>query len=156
MSEPVSEKDAQNQEGSPSASAAHSRRAARAPIALKVEYHKLNTFFSDYTKNISKGGTFIKTERPLPLGTEFVFRLHIPSRSEAVELRGAVAWINTKARLERPEQADPGMGIQFVYENDAEKKELEDIVEALMKDTLGEHIYRKLLEGPSAGAVEKK
>ena len=45
------------------------RREARAPIELKVEYKRLNTFFYDYTKNISKGGTFIKTEKPLDVGT---------------------------------------------------------------------------------------
>ena len=48
---------------------------ARAPIELKVDYKKLNTFIADYTKNISKGGTFIKTDRPLKVGTEFVFKL---------------------------------------------------------------------------------
>ena len=45
------------------------REAPRQPIELKVEYKRLNTFFADYTKNISKGGTFIKTNRPLPVGT---------------------------------------------------------------------------------------
>ena len=41
------------------------RESARVPIELKVEYKKLNTFFADYTKNICKGGTFIRT--PLEL-----------------------------------------------------------------------------------------
>src|SRR5690348_1888069 len=36
------------------------RDGPRVPIELKVEYKKLNSFFADYTKNISKGGTFIK------------------------------------------------------------------------------------------------
>ena len=31
----------------------------RHAIELKVEYKRLNSFFADYTKNISKGGTFI-------------------------------------------------------------------------------------------------
>jgi hypothetical protein len=47
------------------------RREQRAPIELKVEYKRLNTFFYDYTKNISKGGTFIKTDKPLDIGTVF-------------------------------------------------------------------------------------
>ena len=62
--------------------AARRRRAThrdvRRPIELKVEYKRLNTFFADYTKNISRGGTFIKTARPLPIGTEFLFKLFIP------------------------------------------------------------------------------
>ena len=45
------------------------RFGMRAPIELKVEYKRLNTFFADYTKNISRGGTFIATDKPLPVGT---------------------------------------------------------------------------------------
>jgi len=41
------------------------RDGARPPIEPKVEYKKLNTFFADYTKNICKGGTFIRTKKPL-------------------------------------------------------------------------------------------
>ena len=48
------------------------RQAVRAPIELKVDYKKLNSFFADYTKNISKGGTFIKTKKPLPIGTRLL------------------------------------------------------------------------------------
>jgi len=51
------------------------RGDSRAPIELKVEYKRLNSFFADYTKNISRGGSFIGTEKPLPVGTEFVFAL---------------------------------------------------------------------------------
>src|SRR3954465_5272895 len=64
------------------------RREARAPIELKVEYKRLNTFFYDYTKNISKGGTFIKTEKPLAIGTIFLFKLMIPNQTEPLALRG--------------------------------------------------------------------
>ena len=31
------------------------REHGRAPIELKVDYKKLNSFFADYTRNISKG-----------------------------------------------------------------------------------------------------
>ena len=41
------------------------RLAYRAPIELKVEYKRLNTFFADYTRNISRGGTFIGTDKPV-------------------------------------------------------------------------------------------
>jgi type IV pilus assembly protein PilZ len=68
------------------------RYAFRAPIELKVEYKRLNTFFADYTKNISRGGTFIGTDKPLPIGTEFVFALGVPNMVEPVRLRGKVIW----------------------------------------------------------------
>jgi len=121
----------------------------RAPIELKVEYKKLNTFFADYTKNISKGGTFIKTDRPLKVGTEFVFKLFVPNRSEPFTLRGSVAWIHSN---ETPPPAhiqptpDRGMGIRFLYSDDSQKRAFESVVEDLIKDSLGELLYKKLME----------
>ncbi len=121
------------------------RRFIRAPIELKVEYKKLNTFFADYTRNISKGGTFIKTERPLPVGTEFLFRLVIPRIPQPVEIRGQVVWVNELGAPTNPEVPDPGMGIRFVYRDDREREEFERMVEGMLRESLGEHLFRKLL-----------
>ena len=118
----------------------------RAPIELQVEYKKMNTFFSDYTKNISKGGTFIKTDRPLKIGTEFVFRLVIPALEEPVEIRGRVAWVNTASEQQRPEVDDLGMGIRFIYDDGGQRERFEGIVEDLMRESLGEVVYRRLLD----------
>ena len=122
------------------------RQHLRAPIELKVEYKKMNTFFSDYTKNISKGGTFIKTDRPLKVGTEFVFKLFVPAQEDPFTLRGQVAWVNTEAESQRPEVAEHGMGIKFLYTDDAQKQKFEDLVEDMMKSALGDVVYKKLLE----------
>src|SRR5215471_4338775 len=65
----------------------------RAAISLRVDYKRINTFFADYTKNISKGGTFIRTTKPLDIGTEFVFVLSVPSYNKQLELRGEVMWV---------------------------------------------------------------
>lgn len=122
------------------------REHPRAPIELKVEYKKMNTFFSDYTKNISKGGTFIKTERPLKVGTEFVFKLAIPALEEPFEIKGRVAWINSEGEQQRPEVEERGMGIKFVYDDDGQRATFERIVEELMQRSLGDVVYKKLLE----------
>ena len=115
------------------------RRAhSRAPIELKVQYLKLNSFFSDYTKNLSKGGIFIKTPRPLPIGTRFLFKLSIPTRSEPFEIPGEVRWSN-------PEGEDQGMGIQFVYEDESQREQFESMVEGMMVEKLGRELTEKLL-----------
>jgi type IV pilus assembly protein PilZ len=121
------------------------REHIRAPIELKVEYKKLNTFFADYTKNISKGGTFIKTERPLPVGTEFLFRLFIPTQDKPFEIRGQVVWLNEEGNISHPEVAEMGMGIRYVYRDDRQRDDFYAMVEALMRDSLGDHLLRKLL-----------
>src|SRR5277367_3688894 len=68
----------------------------RAAITLKVDYRRLNSFFADYTKNISKGGTFIRTSKPLDVGTEFVFVLSLPSHNAQLALKGEVVWVVTE------------------------------------------------------------
>src|SRR5262249_25956487 len=72
------------------------REHERAAITLRVDYKRMNTFFADYAKNISKGGTFIKTTKPLDVGTEFVFVLSIPARQEQLQLLGEVMWTVTE------------------------------------------------------------
>jgi type IV pilus assembly protein PilZ len=121
------------------------RSHLRAPIELKVEYKKLNTFFADYTKNISKGGTFIKTDRPLPVGTEFLFKLSLPKRPQPFVLKGLVVWINQPAAVQNPEVKDMGMGIRFVFADISEREGFEGEVERLMIESLGPDLYEKLV-----------
>ena len=119
------------------------REGGRAPIELKVEYKKLNTFFADYTRNISKGGTFIRTDRPLDVGTEFVFALSIRGLAEPLRLRGRVKWIVAPADATADSPA--GMGIEFQYTDDAERRSTETVVEQLMAKELGDELSAKLL-----------
>lgn len=119
------------------------RSNPRAAIELSVEYKRLNTFFADYTRNISKGGMFIGTDRPLAVGTEFVFSLSIRGLPEPLRLRGQVKQIVTPA--EATEGSPPGMGIEFQYDSEAERVATESIVEQLMVSELGETLASKLL-----------
>jgi type IV pilus assembly protein PilZ len=128
------------------------RREARAPIELKVEYKRLNTFFYDYTKNISKGGTFIKTERPLGIGTVFLFKLMLPAQDEPLALRGEVRWIVKEGEPLPPQAAaghEPGMGIKFVYDSADQRRDLEKLVERMMVDSLGQLIFSRLVKPSS-------
>jgi type IV pilus assembly protein PilZ len=118
---------------------AEQREHSRAPIELKVDYKKLNSFFADYTKNISKGGTFIKTRKVLPVGTRFLFRLSVPSRPAPFELNGDV--VRAAATGE-----EPGMGIRFVWADELERIEFERLVEQLMESSLGPQVTQNLLK----------
>jgi type IV pilus assembly protein PilZ len=122
------------------------RQDSRAPIELKVEYKRLNTFFYDFARNISKGGTFIKTSKPLPVGTVFIFKLFVPSLSEPLVLRGEVRWSRREEDLaEDPgQEGEAGMGIRLVYEDEEERRSVERAVEKLMVESLGPRIYAHL------------
>lgn len=131
------------------------RKSVRAPIELKVAYEKLNTFFADYTKNISKGGTFIRTDKPLPMGTEFLFRLQVPGLAEPLSLRGEVRWRVCEGEpVPQGVAADheAGMGIRFVFANEAERRAVADAVEKLMIESLGQLIYSKLMASEKGGS----
>jgi len=122
------------------------RSDIRRPIELKVEYKRLNTFFADYTKNISRGGTFIKTRRPLPIGTEFLFKLFVPGRDEPLTIHGEVHRIVTDVDIDHDGTPDEGMAIKFVYREGDPQVEIARIVEGLMTDSLGPRLYAKLMD----------
>lgn len=116
------------------------RAHPRIPIELRVDYPKLNAFFADYTRNISKGGTFIRTKQPLPKGTRFVFRLSVPTLNEPILLEGEVAWTRGEG-----EGGDSGMGIRFLYADQEARSRVERMVEKLMAENLGAALSQKLL-----------
>jgi type IV pilus assembly protein PilZ len=113
----------------------------RSPIELKVEYKRLNTFFADYTKNISRGGTFIKTTRPLPVGTEFLFKLFVPGRDTPLTIHGEVQRIIDESAGE-----DAGMAIKFVYREGDPQIEIARVVEQMMTASLGPRLYARLMD----------
>jgi type IV pilus assembly protein PilZ len=125
----------------------------RSPIELKVEYKRLNTFFSDYTKNISRGGTFIKTNRPLDIGTEFLFKLFVPQLEGPLCIHGQVQWVISEADAAAGVGGHdhPGMGIRFVYREGARREDIERVVEKLMVDSLGQRLYSRLMAHAQRG-----
>ena len=56
--------------------------------------------------NLSSGGTFIRTDSPLPIGTSVEMTFEVPSRFMQVEAKGTVTWVIR-------EQGEVVMGIEF-------------------------------------------
>jgi type IV pilus assembly protein PilZ len=115
------------------------REHARMPIELEVRYGKLNSFFSDYTRNISKGGAFIETRNPLPPGTRFLFKLSVPGCGEPFQVGGEVLRTETGER-------GGGMAIRFTWSDAEARAAFEQAVEKLMADSLGPVVAAGLLE----------
>jgi type IV pilus assembly protein PilZ len=114
-----------------------------APIELQLDYQRLNTFFADYVKNISRGGTFVGTRKPLPVGTHFVFVLGVPQLEAPLRFDGKVMWVTS---TEDASKANPaGMGIEIEYATEEEKNRVKRGVEALMREELGEKLTQRLL-----------
>jgi len=71
------------------------------------------------TTNISRGGMFIRTDRPYPLRTTFPFRLTLDDASilEGVAL---VRWVQDQKSVAHP----MGMGIEFIDMKEVDKNRL--------------------------------
>lgn len=112
------------------------------PIELKVEYKRVNTFLSDFCKNISRNYTFIKTKNPLPVGTKFLFRIVVPGIDEPLIIKGYVEKVVQPDEAEEGKSA--GMDIQFEYKEDVEREAIFMRVNALIDDSLGFRLGEKI------------
>ena len=105
-------------------SAVERRSHFRFPTHLQVRFSSGKELRSACLQNISEGGIFIATERPLDLGS----RLHLAiSNSEVageVELHGTVKWVRSAPDVEGP----AGMGICFDGISDEQRVAIRDVV----------------------------
>lgn len=81
-----------------------------APPQVRVEYANVEDFLVDYTSNQTIGGMFIKTSKPMDIGTQFRLRIQLPGGRRPIEAEAEVRWT-----LPRDVAAPmtPGMGVRF-------------------------------------------
>jgi uncharacterized protein (TIGR02266 family) len=85
------------------------RRDSREPVTLFVEYDGADDLVGDFTENLSSGGTFVATNRELPIGTHINLVLSFPGLLEPIAIEGTVRWKRPEAGTE----GDAGAGIEF-------------------------------------------
>jgi uncharacterized protein (TIGR02266 family) len=85
------------------------RRAAREAVALFVEYDGADDLVGDFTDNLSSGGTFVTTNRSLPVGTHVQLVLSFPGLLEPIAIEGTVRWTRGDNAA-----GDAGAGIEFL------------------------------------------
>ena len=122
------------------------RESGRAAIELPIEYERLNALLADYTLNISRGGTFIRTDRPLGVGTRLSFTIRAPSLEEPIVLPGAVRWVVEPDRADADHPA--GMGIAFVFDSPEQRDSVAARLDRLMVRALGPAAFEKLMGKP--------
>src|SRR4029079_13862973 len=91
------------------------RRDTREPVTLFVEYEGADDLVGDYTENLSSGGTFVATNRELPIGTQIKLVLSFPGLLEPIAIAGNVRWTRGNKRdTELLNEGDEARaGIQF-------------------------------------------
>lgn len=89
------------------------RDLLRIEMRVEVEYKTFDQFYREYTKNISKGGLFIKSERIWPPQTALEISLKLPELEQTLNLVGEVVHV-IEPELAKAHGWESGMGVQFV------------------------------------------
>ena len=87
-----------------------SRKEARVQKTLALMFKDRQSFIKAYTGNISKGGLFIRTERPLKEGEQFLLKLQLPGHPDPIKANCEVSWAREQSDIEK---RPPGMGVKF-------------------------------------------
>jgi uncharacterized protein (TIGR02266 family) len=82
------------------------RQHQRLPAALTVIFESRGDLQEHQVTDVSTGGLFVKTDCPLPIGTELALKVILPPNNLAVSVQGRVTWVREKNGAE-------GMGIKF-------------------------------------------
>jgi uncharacterized protein (TIGR02266 family) len=112
-------------------SADNKRRATRLHHEIPVAYRSVGSFLTDWATNISHGGLFINTRKPLPVGTEVKILVQLPGASFPFNLQGRVTRVT---EFDNRANLVPGMGVEFTGVDEAQQRQIQDFVERLRKD----------------------
>ncbi len=111
--------------------AQNKRRALRLHHEIPVAYRSVGSFLTDWATNISQGGLFINTRKPLPVGTAVKILVQLPGASFPFQLEGRVTRVT---EYDNHANMVPGMGVEFTDVDDAKRREIEAFVERLTRE----------------------
>jgi molecular chaperone DnaK len=102
---------------------------AKKPARLKLSYKNPSSVAREYMENLSKGGSFVKTSKPLAVGRQVTIEVRVPSiADDPIVIPGVVTWSSRDLDALGPDEV-PGMGIEY---------SLDDITRAALEARLGD------------------
>lgn len=94
-------------------------------VTLLVDYADGQDLVSDYTENLSMGGTFVLTERTVVLGSRVQLLLSCPGLIDPIPLTGVVRWQRAGTGVET------GVGVQFEPYDETVRRRLSAIMDSI-------------------------
>ena len=93
---------------------ADTRKDKRAPVSLKVRFKSatVDEFIEQYSRDVSRGGIFIKSGQPMAVGTLLKFQFQLKDESPLIKGVGRVVW--TRKEDDATSEQPAGMGIKFI------------------------------------------
>lgn len=100
------------------------RTSRRLLCEIEISYRSNEDFINEFTEDISEGGTFIRTTRLLPVGSDVECKLKPPGYLLGIKLRSRVAWVKNTGRPH-------GMGLEFMFDSDRKRNKLRRVISKL-------------------------
>ncbi len=116
----------------PPARSLDTRQHPRYEVSFPVDCSTRQFFFSNHVRNISRGGLFLRSDRPLPVNEEVSLVLHLPGTEKSIFATGRVIWNHDIASASP--RAAPGSGIRFVGMTASDRAALESYLAGLPQD----------------------
>jgi type IV pilus assembly protein PilZ len=107
-------------------------RAPRVEYELPVAYSSVSGFVTDWATNLSRGGLYINTDKPLPVDTVVRLLVTLPGAHFPVELKGRVTRVNAMGAVAANQS--PGMAVEFVDVDDEKRSRIGEFVERLRSE----------------------
>jgi uncharacterized protein (TIGR02266 family) len=100
------------------------RQFPREDLLLKVQYPDMDDFLHDCTENVSRGGTFIFSEKDWNIGDRIKLVLSFPGLLKPVDLMAEVTW--------KRRDSVKGIGVKFLFDEfPGTREKLEQLLEAI-------------------------
>jgi uncharacterized protein (TIGR02266 family) len=107
------------------------RQSTRLYHEIPVAYRSVGSFLTDWATNISQGGLFINTRKPLAVGSEVKLIIQLPGAAFPFDISGRVTRIEAVGNRTN---AAPGMAVEFTELDRAKREKIEAFVQRLRKD----------------------
>ena len=69
------------------------RSTPRVDVVLQLQYRSAGHLLVNYCTNLSRGGLFVPSTEPLPVGTQLQLELTVPGDATTTVLEGEVRWV---------------------------------------------------------------
>jgi len=83
-----------------------------APVRIRLRFASFDAFIDKFAPNVTRGGVFIASRTPLPVGQTFAFEIQLAGGEVALAGDGKGTWV--KAFDPAAPQKPYGMGVQFL------------------------------------------
>jgi uncharacterized protein (TIGR02266 family) len=117
-----------------------------APVRVRLRYAAFETFIEKFAPNVTRGGLFLASRTPRPIGEVFQFEVQLAGGEVALSGDGKVTWVREfdPAAPSKPH----GMGVQFLR-LDAPSREV--VNQMLARKTVG--VGSTAASGNNSGAI---